>query len=125
MTRGYSPKFPLSFSSEGGYALNRSVIEVVKQNFKNLLLTNPGERIFDINFGIGLKKFLFEQKTEETNQIIKNRIYSQTSEYLPFIEIQEINIVNDSEQENTIYVKINYFIRNISTFDVINLNVKQ
>lgn len=125
MTRGYSPKFPLSFSSEGGYMLNKSVVEVVKQNFKNLLLTNPGERIFDINFGVGLKRFLFEQKTEEINQVIKNRIYSQTEEYLPFLEIQDIDIVNDSKEESTIYIKINYFIKNVSIFDAINLIIKR
>lgn len=125
MTRGYSPKFPLSFSPDGGYTLNKTVIEVVKQNFKNLLLTSPGERIFDINFGIGLKRFLFEQRTDETKQAIKNRIYAQTNEYMPFLEIQNINIVDDKESENSIYIAIDYFIRNVSTFDKITLKVKQ
>lgn len=123
MARGYSPKFPLTFSPEGGYTLNKSIIEVVKQNFKNLLLTNPGERIFDINFGIGLKKFLFEQRTEEVKQAIKNRIFSQAAEYMPFIDIQRIDIVDDSSEENTIFISINYFIRNVSVLDVISLRV--
>lgn len=125
MTRGYSPKFPLSFSPDGGYTLNKTVIEVVKQNFKNLLLTSPGERIFDVSFGVGLKRFLFEQRTEETKQAIKNRIYAQTNEYMPFLEIQNINIVDDKESENSIYIAIDYFIRNVSTFDKITLKVKQ
>jgi len=123
MTRGLSPKFPLSFSTEGGYALNKSVIEVIKQNFKNLLLTNPGERIFDLNFGIGLKRFLFEQRTEETNQAIKNRIIQQTSEYMPFIDVRGIDIANDENYENVIHVSIRYFIRNISALDQIKLTV--
>lgn len=123
MTRGLSPKFPLSFSPEGGYTLNKSVTEVVKQNFKNLLLTNPGERIFDLNFGIGLKRFLFEQRTEETNQAIRNRVTQQVAEYMPFIDIQGIDIANDENDENVIHVLIRYFVRNISTFDQIKLTV--
>lgn len=124
MTRGFSPKFPLTISPDGGYTLNKSVIEVVKQNFKNLLLTNPGERIFDSKFGIGLKRFLFEQRTEENKQAIKNRIISQTAQYMPFIDIKRIEIVDDQENENSIYININYFIRNVSVLDVISLRVK-
>lgn len=123
MTRGYSPKLPLSLSPDGGYALNQNVTDVVKQNFKTLLLTSPGERIFSSSFGVGLKRFLFEPRTEETFIQIKNRIYSQTNEYLPFIDIMDIQIVPDLEQENLIYVTIQYFIKNISFYDLIKLTV--
>jgi phage baseplate assembly protein W len=123
MTRGYSPKLPLSLSPDGGYALNQNVTDVVKQNFKTLLLTSPGERIFSASFGVGLKRFLFEPRTEETFIQIKNRIYSQTNEYLPFIDIMDIQIVPDLEQENLIYVTIQYFIKNISFYDLIKLTV--
>lgn len=125
MTRGYSPKFPLSFSTEGGYTLNKSIIEVFKQNLKNLILTNPGERIFDSKFGVGLKRFLFEPRTEEVNQAIKNRIYIQVAEYMPFIDIRAIDIANDENDENTIYLSITYFIKNISLIDRLNIKVKQ
>lgn len=124
MSNGLSPKFPLYFSDEGGYALNKSIIEVVKQNFKNLLLTVPGERIFDINFGVGLKRYLFEQRTEETYQAIRDRIYSQVDRYMPFLEIQEITINHDEQQENTIYMTVKYYILNISKEDIINLTVR-
>ena len=36
--------------------------EQVKANLINLLLTQPGERVNEPNFGVGLKHLLFEQK---------------------------------------------------------------
>jgi hypothetical protein len=36
---------------------------VVDQNIKMTLLTSPGERVFDSNFGVGLKRYLFENDT--------------------------------------------------------------
>lgn len=123
MTTGYSPKFPLHFSSDGGYALNSNIIQVVKQNFKNLLLTVPGERIFDSKFGVGIKRYLFELKIEETFEDIKNNIYEQVELYLPYLKIQNISIIPSEDYENTISINIQYLITNISTIDSINLEV--
>ena len=33
--------------------------EVVEQNLKMVLLTNPGEKIFNLEFGVGLRRYLF------------------------------------------------------------------
>lgn len=123
MTKGYSPVFPLSFSPEGGYLLNKNILQVVKQNLKNVMLTVPGERIFDINFGVGLKRFLFEPKTTETTERIKNRIIDQLEKYMPFINVQNINITFSEDQENTIFISLKYFVKNLSAQDVIELTV--
>ena len=57
---GLAPKLPLLYSDEdGAYRLVKSFKELVKQNFKNLVLTAPGERIMDPNFGGWIKKFSF------------------------------------------------------------------
>jgi len=39
-----------------------TVKEQVKSNLINLLLTERGERVNEPNFGVGLKKLLFERK---------------------------------------------------------------
>jgi len=123
MSIGYSPIFPLHFSSRGGYALNESIVDVVKQNFKNLLLTIPGERIFDSNFGVGIKLFLFEQSIEETYDKIRDRIYAQTEEYMPFLQLNNVMIVADQEELNAVHILIDYTITNLSINDTINLFV--
>ena len=70
---GLSPKLPLVRDSNDGFALTKNLKEVAAQNFKMLILTNPGERIMDVNFGVGILGYLFENNSPETYDQIKSR----------------------------------------------------
>ena len=85
MATGISVKLPLRVTAEDGpYALNKDLVETTKQNFKNLVLTNPGERIMDINFGVGASALLFENYSSDTKERIRARIVEQVKTYMPF-----------------------------------------
>lgn len=84
---GIGPELPLSRDhSHGAYSLITSYSEEVKQNFKNLLLTSPGERVMDAAFGVGLRSFLFEPRSHAIPKI-RQRIDRQVRKYLPFVRI--------------------------------------
>ena len=87
---GLSPKLPILRDSTNGYALTQTYIEMVSQNLKNLLLTIPGERMMDPLFGVGLKKFLFEQQDISTYSIIHATLLEQAKAYMPFIDIYDV-----------------------------------
>ena len=90
---GISPKLPLIVDSlDGHYGLTKTIRETIKQNFKNLILTAPGERIMDLQFGVGLRNYFFENFTTEVGENIKFRILNQTKLYMPFIEINSIDV---------------------------------
>ena len=57
---GLTPQLPLARDAINGYTLITDYKTLVRQNFKNLLFTIPGERVMDRDFGIGLKRYLFE-----------------------------------------------------------------
>lgn len=119
MAYGLSPKLPLLKDPEDGYALNKTYLEMVKQNFKMLVLTSPGERIMYPTFGVGLRNFLFESADQRTYDLIKERILQQTQKYMPFIEIKDIIISDVASGQgptsfqltNSINVKIDFFIK--------------
>ena len=91
MSSGLSVKLPLTLSSVfGAYNLNTTFEELAKQNLKMLVLTAPGERIMDPNFGVGLKGYLFEMNMSTTYAEISSRIQSQVSQYLDYIRIDDI-----------------------------------
>ena len=78
MSRGLAAKLPLRISSEyGPYDLHTDIKSMVQQNLKMILLTNPGERIMDPDFGVGLQTFLHEQNTASLVGQISSRIHSQ------------------------------------------------
>lgn len=122
---GLAPKLPLSIAEEGSYTLMIELADVVKQNFKNLVLTEPGERIMDINFGVGLKRFLFEQNVSSNAGLIDQRIRSQASRYMPYLTIDSIEF-DDSEQEtNYLTVSIYYSIPQLSIEDTISISLEE
>lgn len=120
---GISPKLPLIVDDlDGHYGLTKTVREAVKQNFKNLILTAPGERIMDLNFGVGLRTFLFENFTREVGENIRFRIYNQAKIYMPFIEISSVNINQGQDVLGTLFVSIQYSIPNLGANDTLILN---
>ena len=123
--QGFSVKLPLTYdkSEDGPYALNKSLIETAKQNLKMLVLTNPGERIMNSDFGVGLSRLLFQPDTQELREQIEERISSQIRKYLNYINVQEINISPvGSNEENTIFINIKYSIPSLKVNDELNIN---
>jgi len=123
MATGISVKLPLVYSLEDGpYQLTKTLPETIKQNFKNLVFTVPGERIMDTTFGVGIHHLLFENDNDDAIDLFKERLYDQTQKYLPFV-----NIVNVATEMNnhTLNVEIQYFIPQLGIGDdlVINLDI--
>ena len=63
---GFSPILPLKLNNGDGFALTQTYQDVARQNLKTLILTNPGERIMNPYFGVGLKRRLFDPKNDFT-----------------------------------------------------------
>jgi len=94
----------------------------IKQNFKILLLTRPGEKLDEPDFGIGIQNFLFEMNTIETKQQINSRIRSQVITYLSSINIVNIDLSTFDNNENGVYVAITYYVPQINQQDRIVVN---
>ena len=112
----YAPKLPLAPNGPSGYYNVTDLCDLTKQNFRNLLLTNQGERAMLYDFGVGLRSFLFELNTIATQEAIKTKILSQTNKYLPYIEITNIFVKTPDEAGNipsailNLVVSIEYII---------------
>ena len=117
---GIGPELPLQSDIKfGNYALVTSYKEEVQQNFKNLLLTSPGERVMNPDFGVGLRQFLFEPREHVIPQI-KQRKENQTKKYIPFIEIKKIRFDTNRSTESVLdSVSLSVFIE----YEVPSLNV--
>lgn len=117
MASGITPKLPLNIGEEGDFGLIKTYEELVKQNLKNLLLTNKGEKTMDSNFGVGIKSFLFEPNVPATYGIMEQEISDQISRYMPFLELEEIEVSQDPESDEGISVKIYYVITPLDVED--------
>ena len=100
---GIDLPFRKSDGVEGYFASTSTTIEAVKNNIRNLLQTYEGERLYQPNLGIGLRKFTFEQLTEESIYSIQNTILDKLKVWLPFVEIRDIKI---KQEDNTLRLSI-------------------
>ncbi len=97
----------------------QTVKEQVKSNLINLLLTEPGERINEPNFGVGLKGLLFEQNPNI--ELLKEKINTQIEFYIPTISLSDVN-VNFENNEYLLYIIISYNFNLDGSKDAIQLN---
>ncbi len=126
MRTGLSPLYPFRVdTNDSDYYLVQTTPDLVRQNLKNLILTNPGERIMDPEFGVGISRFLFENRTTAATIAIKNRIISQAKRYMPFVTINDVQFSTNVENENYLGITIKYIISSLRTVDslIINFNL--
>ena len=78
--------------SEGWFASTTTTIDAVKNNIRNLLYTNKGERYLQPNIGLNLRNVLFEQFTEELRLQVENDILDTFEYWLPFVQVRDLKV---------------------------------
>ena len=112
---------------DGFFASTSTTIEAVKNNIRNLLQTEEGERFFQPNLGIGLRKLLFEHISNNNLITIQDNILDKLEFWLPFVEVRDIQVLSrDNKTDigtNEIVVKILFNIKqDPNTLDAVTLN---
>ena len=95
-------------SGDGYFKTSKTTIDAIKNNIKLLLKTERGERVFQPFLGMDLKRFIFEQITEDVKIQIENDIVNMFETWLPFVELRDIQIV---PKQNKININIIFNIR--------------
>lgn len=88
------------------------------ENLKNLLLTQKGERYYQPTFGTDLIRVIFEQNTQQLQNVIQDIIEPEVAFWLPYIEILDIQVDTSETDPSLIYVtriKITFSVSTIDT----------
>ena len=113
--------------SDGFFATTSTTIEAEKNNIRNLLRTDEGERLFQPTMGMNLRKLLFEHITSENLIGVQDAILDKFQFWLPFVEVRDIQIsTRDATTDigvNEIRVKIIFNIKqDPNTLDSVSLD---
>ena len=122
-------RLPLERGSDGYFSMSSLTMEAVKDNLVNLLKTETGERIFNPEFGLRLKKFLFEPVDETSAAAIQEEITSKVQQYIPLVQITNIiinpNSAGDSSNLSRLNIKVEFLIQNLSLgSDVVDIDIE-
>ena len=83
----------------------------VKRALRNLIMTSPGERRFQPDYGCNIRRFLFENISEYVTGLIKDVIKESIDKYEPRVRVLDILVIAN-EATNSYEVTI--------VFEVIN-----
>ena len=115
--------FPLRAGGNQDFQMTKTSLEQAQHNIRNLILTYPGERVNQPEFGCRLRDLLFEQYTEDLSSRIQDEIQEAISTWLPYINISSVNIVQSDEDPNTTSVDIDFALNyEPDRFNSITLN---
>lgn len=85
--------YPLGSNIGGGYFSRRSGVDMIKDAVKQLLLTEPGERVMLPNFGCNLKKYLFEPLDEITFESIRREVEFSFNNYIKGATLTKLAVI--------------------------------
>ena len=88
----------LPFNGSAIFNQSFTTKEQVKSNLINLILTSPGERIMNPDFGIGIRDLIFEQVVDAES--LKGQIIDSGARYVPEIEILDLTTGRVSDSTN-------------------------
>ena len=102
---------PVRLGPTGMFDQSTEVIQQVRSNFKNLILTKKGERVGQPDLGCDIWKILFEPLTDETLENARLAVAEAVDRWLPFIELTDFQITK-TDDNNIINIKCLYRFRN-------------
>lgn len=119
----YGPSWPLSNGERDFFKMNTTLLDQIKFEMKNLILTSPGENLSDPTYGVGLRSYLFEMNNPDVITNITSNIRIQMATYLPGVGVESINAIRDATNIDSGLLGIKISFRaprtnNLETIDI-------
>jgi hypothetical protein len=112
----------IPFQAKNVFSSVYTTKEQLKYNIINFLLTDRRETPFVSNFGAGLRSFLFEQITVESNNRLQDYIVNSVQSNFPTIQVDNISIESD-EDRSSITINFSYVLKYSKETDSIIIKI--
>lgn len=90
-------KIPWQTSEKDGlFKMNYSTVDSIYDNLQCWAKTNKGERVMDADFGLDVRRNLFNPEIV-VKDVIKNNARVQLKKYFPTLIVNNLEVVNSSE----------------------------
>ena len=99
----------IPFDGPTGINSSYSTQQAIKSNLLNYLLTDNRERIFNPNFGSGIRGKLFEQLSTSTIDELNNMLVNEIDLYFPNVLISQLSITPIADL-NTLQIFFRYSV---------------
>jgi len=111
----------LPFSGQAVFNSTYQSKDAIRANIINFFLTGRRERVFNPDFGAGLRDLLFEQITQDRIDQIDSRIRESMEIYFPRVIITQLNLTPFPDQ-NLVSFKLTYQVADTGIDDEVVIN---
>ena len=81
----------------------------IQQSIKNIILTMPGEKPFNRDFGLGIHSYMFETFTALDEALLRGDIELALANWEPRIQLDNVRVISDKIDSNEVTIHISYF----------------
>ena len=116
MVQNYNLKTPLEFSggTTGLFTVNTTPSTAIRDNLKNLLLTNWGERVCQYYFGANIRPLTSELGQPDFDAEAISRIRRTVAKYMPYITLTTFSVERQPELTTAglaaVKIKVSYSV---------------
>jgi phage baseplate assembly protein W len=101
----------IPFNVNDVFSKTYTTTDQIKSNIINYILTDKGERVFNLDFGSSLRRYVFENITPESISLLQQTLGSELQTNFPNVQFNQISVTPNYD-ENTINISITYTIYN-------------
>ena len=87
-------------TSEGGYFSQCYGLTLIRNNLRQLLLCEKGERVMLPDYGMSLQRYIFEPLDETTYELIKMDILRTLKKYFSIVHVISLSVFSSPLQAN-------------------------
>lgn len=114
----------LPFSGRAVFNSTYTTKDAIRNNIINYFLTGKNERVFNVNFGSGLRNFLYEAITADNIESVKASIRTDLDLYFPRVIVKALNLKAYPDQ-NLINFHLSYSVSETNIVDEVSINFEQ
>ena len=109
-------KYPFTSQSFEQYYvdLNTDTIEKVRSLIMHVLFTPKGQRLRRPDFGTDLIRYIFEPNEGTAWSQVMSAISDSVTKFIPSVKINNIQVVKDENNNQSIYVLIDFQVRQVN-----------
>ena len=97
-------KTPLELANAGNSGplkMRNNLGDQIRDNFRNMLSTNHGDRLMLYDFGANLQELTFELGADASDSKAISRIRKTTNKYMPFINLETFRPIRQNDKTDT------------------------
>jgi phage baseplate assembly protein W len=114
----------IPFQDRAVFTSTYSTKDAIKSNLLNFFLTGKNERVLNVDFGSGIRNFLFEGIVEDNLLQAKLNIEADLKLYFPQVSVKEL-VLESTPDTNILTFKLKYSVSQTNIVDEISINFEQ